>query len=86
MEEDDGCKHTHHVTQAHHRIGHAERKVLDDIHPQDGTCSVAEATADKLPIGEKPHEILPCKREVARFGQAVFHQHLPSGEEHALQD
>ena len=85
MEENDSGKHTHHVTQAHHRIGHAEGEMLDDIHPQDGACAIAETTADELPVGKQSDEILPGEREVTSPRQTVLHQHLPPSKKHALQ-
>ena len=84
MEEDDGCKHTHHIAEAHHGVGHAEGEMLDDVHPQHRACTITEAAADELPVGEQPHEVLPRKREVPSLGETVFHQYLPSGEQHAL--
>ena len=84
MKENDGGKHAHHIAQTDHRIGHAERKVLDDIHPQDGASRKTESTAYKLLVGEQPAEILPSKRKFAHFSKAVFHEHLPTSEQGAL--
>ena len=67
-----------------HRISHAERKVLDDIHPQNGACRKAESTTDELPVGEQPVEILPCEGEIAHFGKPVLHEHLPTCEQCTL--
>lgn len=84
MKEYHGSKHAHYITQAYHRICHTERKVLDDVHPQDGTGTIAQTTTDELPIGKESQEILPSEREVTSLCKSVFHQHLPSGEQHAL--
>ena len=59
MKEDHRRKHSHHITQTDHRIRHAEREVLDDIHPKDGADGKKDSTADKLPVDEQPTEISP---------------------------
>ena len=37
-------KHAHDVSETDHRVSHAEREVLDDVHPKDRGGSVAYTT------------------------------------------
>ena len=59
LKEDDGSKHSYDIAEADHGVSHAEWEVLDNIHPQNATCSIAEATAAKLPIRKQSSEIVP---------------------------
>ena len=59
MEKDDSSEHPHNIADAYHRISHAERKILYDIHPQNRPQSIADATADELPVNQQRLEIIP---------------------------
>jgi hypothetical protein len=79
VKEYDSSKHSHDIAEAYHGVGHAEREMLDNIHPEDTTGSIAQTTAAKLPVGKQSSEIVPRKGKVTNFGQAILHEHLTAG-------
>lgn len=52
VKEKNSRNHPHNVADAYHGVGHTEREVLYNIHPQNGCQTVTEPAADELPIKE----------------------------------
>ena len=85
MEEHYGSHHTHDKAHADHRIGDAEGKRLDDVHPQQGGSEETEATGGKLPVEEhtRPERAVPA--EGCHTHQGELQEHLTSCQQQALQ-
>ncbi len=81
MEEQNGGYHAEHIAQTYHRIGHAEGKVFDDIHPQQRGEAKADATSSKLPIQQQagPKRLGPTKWR--HLGEGKLQEHLPGTEQ-----
>ena len=84
VEEYDCRKHTEHITHTYHRVGHTEREMLDDVHPQHGTDAVTDATANELPVEKQSVEVVESPREITCLSQTVFHQYLSARQQDAL--
>ena len=85
MEEQHGGQHAEDIAQADHRIGGAEGKYLDDIHPQQRTQSEEEATGGKLPVDQQIAPELTCPAKDWHPHEGELQEHLTTGQQQALQ-
>ncbi len=52
-------EHAEDIAQAYHRVCHAEREFLENIHPQHRATDIAKTTAEEPPVDEKMTEEPP---------------------------
>lgn len=86
MEYEYRREHSEHIAQADHRVGHTERKPLEDVHPQDRAAGVAEAASQKPPVHEQAAEKRPRPLETSHFLKGELEKDLASGKQKALGD
>lgn len=86
MENEYGREHSEHVAQADHRISHAERESLEDVHPQNRATCVAKTAAKEPPIDKQTSEERPCPFKAAHLLKGELEKHLTSGKKEALDD
>ena len=86
MEYEYGGEHAEDVAQADHRVGHAERIFLEDIHPQHRPAGVADAATEEPPVDKKAPEEPEGPFELSHLLEGELEQDLASRQEEALDD
>ncbi len=77
-------EHAEDIAQAYHRVCHAEREFLENIHPQHRATDIAKTTAEEPPVDEKMTEEPPGPLEFPHLLQGKLQQHLAAREQQAL--
>ena len=63
IEENKGREHAEYITYTDHGVGHAQRELAQNVHPQQWTQTKANASTKKRPVNKEVSPEFPSPPE-----------------------